>query len=136
MDFRKAPLSLSGVVLGVNPALASAPRDFLAKVVPVAPTTQRTFLRGHRPTAFLRVYQGGKKPATAVTMVTSLEDEHDRTVSSAKSTLPPEEFDASRAIDHRFEVPVEDLAPGAYLLRFEASAGKETASRDVRFVVR
>lgn len=135
-DFRKAPLSLSGLVLGVTPSLASAPRDFLASVVPVAPTTQRTFMTGHRPTAFLRLYQGGKKPLEPVTMTTTIVNEQDRTVVKAERAVEPSDFDATRAAEHRFDLPIEDLAPGAYLLRFEASAGKLTASRDLRFVVR
>jgi VWFA-related protein len=135
-DFTKAPLSLSGVVLGVNPSLPSAPKDFLAAVVPVAPTTQRTFLKGHRPAAFLRVYQGGKKPPVPVTMTTTLVDERDQAVYSGTISLGSADFGVARAGDHRFDVPIDDLAPGAYLLRFEAAAGSQTASREVRFVVR
>ena len=135
-DFRKGPLSLSGVVLGVSPALASAPRDFLASVVPIAPTTQRTFLAGHRPTTFLRIYQGGKKPAAAVALTTTIINEQDRTVVKATRTVEPSEFEADRAADHRYDIPIDDLAAGAYLLRFEAAAGSARASRDLRFVVR
>ena len=135
-DYRKAPLSLSGLVLGVNPSLASAPKDFLAAVVPVAPTTQRTFLSGHRPTAFLRLYQGGKKPLEPVTMTTTIINDQDRTVVKATRAVEPSDFDATRAADHRFDLPIQNLPPGAYLLRFEAAAGKLAASRDLRFVVR
>ncbi len=135
-DYGRAPLSLSGTVLGVSPSLASAPKDFLASVVPVAPTTQRTFLSGHRPTAFLRVYQGGKKPLETVTMTTSIVNDQDRTVFKATRAVEPSDFGTARAADHRFEVPIGDLAAGAYLLRFEAAAGKLAASRDLRFVVR
>ena len=135
-DFKRAPLSLSGTVLGVSPSLASAPKDFLAAVVPVAPTTQRTFLTGHRPTAFLRIYQGGNKPLQTVTMTTSIVNEQDRMVFKATRAVEPSDFDATRAADHRFDLPIQDLPPGAYLLRFEAAAGKLAASRDLRFVVR
>ena len=38
--------------------------------------------------------------------------------------VEPAEFDATRAADHRFDLPIDDLAPGAYLLRFEAVGGK------------
>lgn len=135
-DFRKAPLSLSGVVLGVSPSLASAPKDFLSAVVPVAPTTQRTFLSGHRPTAFLQVYQGGKKPPVPVTLTTTIVNDQDRTVFTATRPVEPPEFSPARAADHRFDVPIDDLPAGAYLLRFEAGIGKFTVARDLRFVVR
>lgn len=135
-DYRKAPLSLSGLVLGVTPSLASAPKDFLNSVVPIAPTTQRTFLPGHRPSAFLRLYQGGKKPLQSVTMTTSIVDDQDRTVVKTTRAVEPSDFDAHRSADHRFDLPINDLAGGAYLIRFEAAAGTSTASRDLRFVVR
>ena len=135
-DFRKAALSLSGVILGVSPSLASAPKDFLADVVPVTPTTQRTFMAGHRPTAYLQVYQGGKKDLVPVTLTTTIVNDQDKTVFSASRPLGPSDFTAGRAADHRFDLPIEDLLPGAYLLRFEAVAGKLTASKDLRFVVR
>jgi hypothetical protein len=102
----------------------------------VAPTTQRTFLKGHRPTAFLRIYQGGKKPLAAVMMTTTIVDERDETVFNVKSPLVADGFGRARTADHRFDVPADHLTPGAYLLRFEATAGRETVSREVRFVVR
>jgi len=33
-------------------------------------------------------------------------------------------------------VPIAKLAPGAYVLTFEAASGKNTARRDVRFSVK
>jgi hypothetical protein len=120
----------------VTPSLASAPKDFLASVVPVAPTTQRTFMKGHRPTAFLRLYQGGKKPLEPVRMTTTIINDQDRTVVKADRAVEPSDFDASRAADHRFDLPIEDLLPGSYLLRVEAAAGKVTSSRELRFVLR
>ena len=133
-DFRKAPLSMSGVVIGVEPPLPSAPKGFLASITPVAPTTQRTFLKGHRPSAFLQVYQG-KAPVTA-RLVTAIVDELDEVIYSGETVLGPEQFGAGLPADHRFDVPVERLRPGAYLLRFTAAAGKNFATREVRFVVR
>ena len=132
-DFRKAPISMSGVVIGVEPPLASAPKGFLSSITPVAPTTQRTFLKGHRPSAFLQVYQGERQPSVPVRLQTTIVDDDDQTIHRAEETL---EFGASRSADHRFDLPTDRLSSGAYLLRFTATAGQHTASRDVRFVVR
>jgi hypothetical protein len=135
-DFRRVPLSLSGVVIGVTPSLPSSPKDFLADVVPVTPTTQRTFMTGHRPTAFLQVYQGGTKALVPVTLTTTIVNDQDKTVFTAARPLAPSDFTAARAADHRFDIPVDDFPPGAYLLRFEAAGEKLFATRDVRFTVR
>lgn len=135
-DFRKAPLSLSGVVLGVNPALPAAPKEFLSSVIPLTPTTQRTFLAGHRAEAFVRIYQGGRKPPVPVTMRTIIVNDKDVEVLSEARSLSPEQFAAARAVDHRLELPLDRLSAGSYLLRFTAGAAKESVARDVRFVVR
>ena len=47
-----------------------------------------------------------------------------------------ESFGEARAADVRFMLPVAQLAPGDYLLTFEAAIEKTTARRDVRFRVR
>ena len=135
-DFRKEPVSMSGVVMAVSPALPAAPRTFLTSVIPVVPTTQRIFLQGHKPTAFLRVYQGGKKPPTAIVLTTTIVDEQDRAVHTANETLEAAHFTGESGVEHRFDLPIDRLAPGAYLLRFEASASGKPVTRDVRFVVR
>ena len=135
-DFRKAQVSLSGVVLGVIPSLASAPKNVLADIIPIVPTTQRTFLSGHQPTAFLRIYQGERKALERVTVTTTIMNDQGRLVVRASRTLEAFNFNAARAADHRYDLPINDLATGAYLLRFEAAAGNSTFSRDLRFVVR
>lgn len=60
-DFTKAPLSLSGVVLSSSAAPLAAPKDGLAKLLPVVPTTLREFRTGDTASVFLRVYQGARR---------------------------------------------------------------------------
>jgi VWFA-related protein len=133
-DFASADISLSGVVLSVDPALPSAPKGLLSSVVPFTPTTQRVFMSGHRAAAFVRVYQGGKG-AQGATLTTRIIDQSDEAVFSSTQDLSAEEFGPG-GVDHRFELPFGELTPGAYLLRFVASRGKTTVTRDVRFSVR
>lgn len=135
-NFDKEPLSMSGVVISVSPALPSAPREFLSPMLAVQPTTQRVFMRGHKPTAFLRLYQGGKKPRQPVTLVTTIVDQQDRVLHSTKDTLGADRFAGGAGVDQYVEVPVDRLAPGAYLLRFEATTTGKPITREVRFVVR
>lgn len=135
-DFRRVPLSMSGVVLGVSPSLPSSPRDFLTSLVPVTPTTQRNFATTDSVTAFLRVYQGGRKPALPTVVTTSIVNAEDREVHRATGSVPAEAFGTGRAHDVTLAVPLDRLEPGPYLLRIEAAAEKHQASREVRFFVR
>ncbi|MDQ3070112.1 MAG: VWA domain-containing protein [Acidobacteriota bacterium] len=136
-DFRKETVSLSGVVMGVSPSLPSAPQGFLGAIAPVTPTSQRVFMKGHRPVAYLRVYQGGKRARTAIALSTTIINEQDRSVHAATETLDGARFTGEAGVEHRFDLPIDSLAPGAYLLRIEAKgASQASASREVRFVVR
>jgi hypothetical protein len=135
-DFAKLPLSLSGVVLGSDTAPRSAPEDALVDVVPVVPTTGRTFTKSGEVTAFLRIYQGGKKSVAPVTLAIHIADAHDAVVFSSSETYDAASFGAERASDVRFALPLDRLAPGAHLLTFEATMGKEHAVRDVVFEVK
>jgi VWFA-related protein len=136
-DFAKEPLSLSGVALGLMPSPVAASRDALASLLPLVPTSQREFYRSDRVTAFLRVYEGGKSSIAPATIHTHIIDAHDATMFDDTTTIAATDFDApTRAADDRFHVPIAKLAPGAYVLTFEAASGKNTARRDVRFSVK
>jgi hypothetical protein len=58
-----------------------------------------------------------------------------RTVRDQSLTIDAAQFTNRRA-DCRLTVPVDHLAAGEYLLRIEASAGKASATKAVRFSVR
>ncbi len=84
----------------------------------------------------LRVYQHVKGPLESVQLEIRVVDDHDAVKFHAAETIAADRFDASRAVDHRFNLPLADLSPGPHLLTIEAAAGRTTARRDVRFVVR
>ena len=63
-------------------------------------------------------------------------DDHDAVKFHAAETIAADKFDAARAVDHRLNLPLADLSPGPHLLTIEATAGKASARRDVRFAVR
>ena len=133
-DFAKAPLSLSGVVLQVAPPPMTVfgAADILPGL-PVAPTTLRSFSSAHRVNAFLRVYQGGATKAGPVELTLHVLDATGAVVYEQASTLAPTLFAKSRSADLTLDLPVRRLAPGAHLLRIEASAGGATVRRDVTF---
>jgi hypothetical protein len=86
-------------------------------------------------TTLLRVYQGGDRPLAPVTVAINVIDATGVIAFASSQTLGKESFGSVRAADVGLEVPVAQLAPGPYLLRVEASAGRATAKREVRFAV-
>jgi len=135
-DFEKEPLSLSGVIVSAAPATASAGKEALASLIPVMPTTKRTFARTDRVSAFLRIYQHAKGTLSSVRLDIRVVDDHDNANFHATETVTADRFDATRTLDHPFDLPVTSFAPGPHLLTIEATAGRASARRDVRFVVK
>jgi VWFA-related protein len=136
-DFRKDKVSLSGVVL--NSALGAvpvAPARLLRDVVPIAPTTLRVFSTADIVTAFVRVYQGADEKLIDVPLRITVQDAAGKSVFSKTESLTADRFAATQAADYQFRLPLTTLKPGEHLLTFEATAGKMTARRDVRFHVR
>jgi VWFA-related protein len=136
-DFLHAPLSLSGVWLEASPGVRALPRDAFASILPVVPTSSREFSGSDKITAFFRVYQGGDTPLAPASLNVRMIDDQDVTVANATGAVGVERFDpATRAADHRFELPLGGMSPGRYLLTFEVTLGQTTARRDVVFTVR
>jgi len=97
-DFAKKALSLSGVVLTVSPARAAAPKDLLASLIPVVPTTIRDLYRGDTVTAFVRVYQGGNEPSVPVDTVVRIVDGAGRVASESTVQIPAARFAATEGV--------------------------------------
>jgi len=135
-DFSSTPVSLSGVAIGRVPGLASAGNDTLGSLVPFAPTAEREFDAGDAVSAFCRVYQGGKREPAPVTLRVTMRDAADAAVFEKTETLERDRFSSGRASDVRVELPTSTLKPGPHLLTIEATLGKQTSRRQVRFVVR
>jgi VWFA-related protein len=136
-DFGKAAVSMSGVLVSSPGGPPAAPKDAFATLVPVIPTAIRSFTTTDRVAAFVRVYQSGdvKKPAAPVPFTIRLTGTDETPLVNQKQTLEPARF-AARAADVRFDLPIPSLKPGPYLLTLEATLGKTTARRDVRFEIR
>lgn len=130
-DFSKDGASLSGLVLSVTPSGEVAPRDALTAVMPVIPTSRRTFVPTDRVQAFVRVYQGGKDPLTTVPLRVHVLDPKGAPVMDSRPALAPAQFTKDRAANVLVPVQVDRLAAGEYLLVVES----EKAKREVRFRV-
>lgn len=132
-DFSKARLSLSGLILGLT---KTGQQDGLADLLPIAPTTARTFPRSGKAAAFVRIYQGGKDALVPVQMHLRILDAGTRAVIDQTTTFDAARFATRRAADCPFQLPLSELGEGEYLLTVDASTGKETARRELRFTVR
>ena len=133
-DFLRAPLSVSGLVISATPGPVAAPRDVLASLLPVIPTSRRQFATTDRVTAFLRIYQRGQAPVGAVTLRARILDTTDQAVLDKTETMDPARF-TRRTSDWTVDVPVRGLSHGRYLLKIETTMGRETLVRDVIFDV-
>jgi hypothetical protein len=135
-DFQKDALSLSGLVIAGNPAPPSGGSPLPETLLAYTPTTRRAFKQVDQMLAFLRIYQHSGGNLQAVQLETTILDEKDKPAFHAEETLAPDRFAASRSVDHELAVPVNTLPPGSYLLSIQASAGKVSLRRDVRFSVK
>jgi VWFA-related protein len=136
-DFAKAPLSMSGVAIEAVPGALPGAKEVVAPILPVLPTTRREFADTDRVAAFVRIYQGGKKEPSEATLALKVIDSRDSVTFERVDALDASRFAQSRAADYRFELPMDRIPPGSYVLTLEASLGVGPAvRRDVRFNVR
>jgi len=134
-DFAQVPLSLSGAILSVAPAPLAAPREAFADLFPLVPTTKRRFAPTDRVSAMVRVYQQAGKPALPVHVIGRITNANDQTVGNDTADLTAEQFAGGRGADYRISLPLSQLAGGEYLFVIEATQGKYSARRGVRFSV-
>jgi hypothetical protein len=133
-DFAKAPISLSGVVLGLRPA---RPDGSFRDLCPLEPTARREFTSTSHVTAFARVYQAEHDASLPVTLRRRIIDASNRTVQESSDRLFEPRNSASHSADYQFELPLASLSAGQYLLTIDATRKeKETTHRDVVFSVR
>ncbi len=132
-DFAKAPLTMSGVLID-RTAAAPADEDDDARTTPAA-TTLRRFTTSDRVSASLHVHQGGRTPLTPIDVTMRIVDTTGRPRVSRIMTLAPASFGSTRAAELHFDLPLDRLDPGEYLVSFAATSPGATASRDVRITI-
>lgn len=108
-----------------------------AASAPAAPTTERSFQRTDSVQAFLQIYQGTERTDAmqSVSMRVRIVDTRDVAVRDQSLVLEPAQFSTNRTATSRLTLPVQNLAPGNYLLRLDATMGDRAASRVARFTV-
>lgn len=136
-DFRRDRLSMSGVLIRIDPAEPVEPRED-ANRLPFTPTARRTFQRTDVVSAFVQTSQGTTRTDVLqpVTLHVRIVDTQDRVVRDQSLVLGPDAFATNRTADSRLALPVQNLAPGEYLLSIDATMDERTTGRAVRFEVR
>jgi hypothetical protein len=88
--------------------------------------------------AFLEVYQGTERTDVLrpVALRVRIINTQDIAVRDQSLVLDPEQFSTNRTAGSRLTLPVQNLPPGDYLLRVDATIGDRAAGRAVRFQVR
>jgi len=136
-DFARSALTLSAIALGAPPADSSPRPDVLAGLLPIVPTSSRDFAASEHVSAFFRIFQGEPAAPVAVDVTVEILDVHDVSVFKAADQFAPGAFDAHRSASHRFDLPLERLTQGPYLLTITARTGSgRVVRRDLVFSVR
>ncbi len=133
-DFSREPLSASGLLLRRKPTPVVSDAA-IADLVPFVPSTIRQFRAIDDVTAFLRVYQGGKKPIAPVQVSARVTDEKNVVRNKREIVLDSTNFSAARSADYQVSLPLEHLSAGQYLLEIEARTGDLRVQRTARFTV-
>jgi len=128
-------MSLSGILLTESPAGHVAPKEGLAPLAMVVPTTRRDFGHADHVSAFVRVYQGGKAPLDRLSASIRIIDTQGVIGFERSATIETNQFGNFRSADEIWELPLSVLASGDYLITFEARRRDATVRSDVRFAV-
>jgi VWFA-related protein len=130
-DFRKAALSMSGLVLDQQssvPAILAVRTSSVTTVVPALPSLARTFPREDEVWTVVEIYRGPGAPAAPVEVVTTMVPEGGASaVWHERQSFPPAAFGAASKVVCRVLLPIAALAPGAYRLRVTATTAAPIA---------
>jgi VWFA-related protein len=134
-DPSRSPISLAGVALSREGGVPAIPSDRFRDVMPIVPTTQRTFRKTDRVRGFLQVYQGRGAPDRVV-VASSVQNANGNVVWQDSRALEAAAFATTRAAPFEFELPLTSLGTGLHLLTVEATRGRDAARQHVQFEVR
>jgi len=123
--FAEAPVSLSSVSVETSPPSR-----------PPAPTTRRSFDRNEVVRAVFQIYQGTQRneAIAPVAMRVRILDAKGSAVRDESLPFSESSFTDRRA-DCVITLPLAKLPPGEYLLKLDASTGRHTSGRAVRFSI-
>ncbi len=123
-DFSKEPLAMSGILLSSSGAgLTPTPRvdEELKKLLPAPPSTTRGFATAETIFGYVDVYDA-LQPAHSVNVTTTLTAVDGTRVFSTNDERKSSEIGGGRGgYGVQFQVPLQDVTPGLYVLKVEAT---------------
>ncbi len=134
-DFAHRNVALSNIVLGRR--RLPDDKDVLAGLFPIVPTTLRDFAPGDALVAFTRVFQGTSRPPGILKTSAQLISVSDEKVWEQAGEIRVEALDKSGSAPLQFDVPLDKLSRGSYLLSISAERADGAKSRaDLVFRIR
>jgi VWFA-related protein len=138
-DFRRAPVSLSGVGIHLGDPRTEradhAQTDAQPEATTPTLTVARTFKHTDRPAAVAYVCQSTESALKPVKTSGTVFNATGRSVLRRVDTLQPASFATAGCASYQIGLPLDRLGPGEYVLTIDASRGADDASRSVRFRV-
>ena len=139
-DYSKELFSLSGLLLTSSPDVFTTPKPDaqLKDRLLTPPTARRTFSPGQTITFLTELYDGSSRSTRTVDLSATVRAASDgRVVFNTRHDRTIRAGNAPYTEEYRGEIPLKDLAPGAYVLRVEATSrlGNHFAFREVPFTV-
>ena len=141
-DYGKLPFAMSGIVIASNAApllVTPRPDPILKDALPLPPVATRSFAKNETVAVFAELYDRSVPTAHDVDVKTVVVPEGGTIpVFTSTDTLQMAASAGVRTHGYKIQVPMNELAPGDYVLRLEASsrAGNHKAVREVPFKVR
>ena len=141
-DFYKAPLSMSGLVLtslsGASMATAR-PDEQLKSVLPAPPVGLRAFPQNDELALFAEIYDNGPNTPHKIDIVTSVLADEGRVMFKTEETRDSSELQGAKGgFGFTARVPLNELAPGLYVLRVEGRSRlgqNATTAREIQFTI-
>jgi hypothetical protein len=134
-DFAHNRLTATGVLVRAIPAPPAGPETAYDGLLPWTPTGSRMFASRDRLSVWLRICEGGSEALEPVRVRAQLRTETGRNVATNLARMDRSAFEAGRSAPYLFEVPLERLPPGQYVLAIDLSAGGASVTREVHFGV-
>jgi hypothetical protein len=121
----------SGVAVTANAEVL--PKDAL----PTPAVVRRVFTPAETLTSYVEVYDNSSPMAHGLEVTVAVVDaESGRGVFDARDRRDVEASNRTRTHGFRTPIPLRDVPPGRYVLRVQATAGSQAATRELLFEVR
>jgi hypothetical protein len=131
---------MSGVMISISPdtgvAVTANAEMQPANALPSPATVRRTFTRAETLTSYSEVYDNSSPMAHALNYLVNVRGADGRGVFETRDRRDVEAGKTARMHGFTTPVPLTGFEPGMYVLHVEASAGTQTAVRDVPFEVK